>query len=332
MKITVLGDGGWGTTVALLLNKNGHEVSLWGPFADNIEKIKTEHENTAFLPGRRIPEDLNLSSNMSDIIPDSEIVVLASPSQFMRGTLEKLKKYYRKEQLLVNLAKGIENESLFTMHKLAESILDGNISYVALSGPTHAEELAEEVPSAIVAASENHKNAEIVQDVFINEYFRVYTSDDLISVELGGAMKNVLAIAAGIIDGMKLGDNPKAAMITRSIAEMGRLGKALGGRAETFAGLSGIGDLIVTCTSGHSRNRHVGEELGKGRSIDEIVDEMNFVVAEGVKTAKSIHELAEDKGVEIPIMNEVYKVIYENKNPAEAIQDLMTRNPKPEKI
>ncbi len=328
-KCTVLSDGGWGTALALTLLKNGHDVTMWGPFPDYIAEMRERRENFKFLKGAPLPDELNLSGDIAKSVKDSELLVLASPSQYMRGTLEKLQPHYRTGQLLVNVAKGIENETLLRMSGLCEEIL-GKCRYSVLSGPSHAEEVSRQMPTAVVVASSCQESAEFVQNTFMNKFFRVYTTDDVVSVELGGALKNVLAIAAGVVDGMGIGDNPKAALITRGIAEMGRLGAALGGHPKTFSGLSGIGDLIVTCTSQHSRNRHVGEELGKGKKLSEILESMGMVVAEGVKTAKSAYQLANRAECETPIVNEVYSVLYEDKDPRQAVSDLMTRRARSE--
>ena len=331
MKIAVLSDGGWGTSIAFLLCDIGHDVTLWGPFPDYIEEMKESRENTRFLKGHTLPESLTLESSIEKTVEAAEIVVLAAPSQFMRGCLEKFKPFHKQEQhTLVDLAKGIENGTLFRMSEVATDVL-GECNYVALSGPSHAEEVVKKVPTAVVAASHNSELAEKVQDAFMNTYFRVYTTDDVIGVELGGSLKNVFAIAAGVIDGMELGDNPKAALMTRGVAELARLGEALGGRYETFSGLSGIGDLIVTCTSGHSRNRHVGEELGRGIAIDKIIEDMGLVVAEGVKTSLSAFEVAAKTSVETPIIDEIYQVIYKSKDPRVALNDLMTRKARTER-
>ena len=329
-KATVLGDGAWGTALALVLHSNGVEVSLWGPFPENLELIRARRENVKFLPGVAIPEDLKLEADIAKACAGSRILVLASPSQYMRSTLERLKPHFdRDSQILVNIAKGIEVDSLKRMSELCSEII-GDCDYVSLSGPSHAEEVSRRIPTAIVAASKNQERAKEVQTAFMNRSLRVYTSGDVCGVELGGAIKNVLAVAAGIIDGMGLGDNTKAALMTRGVAEMARLGVALGGKSETFSGLSGLGDLIVTCISRHSRNRHVGEELGKGRKIDEIVSSMGMVVAEGVKTAKSLRDLSSRLGVETPIAGAVYSVIYEGKDPSVALDELMTRKAKNE--
>jgi len=330
MKIAVLSDGGWGTALAQHLCGIGHDVTLWGPFPEYIETMRQTRENRKFLPGSQLHPDMKLESDIATAVSGAELLVLASPSQYMRSTLQKLKPLFRAEQhLLVNVAKGIEVGTLKRMSELCVEVL-GPCRYVALSGPSHAEEVVKQAPTAVVAASTDISQAEIVQNVFMADRFRIYTSNDVISVELGGALKNVMAIAAGVIDGMKLGDNAKAAMMTRGIAEMGRLGQELGGNAQTFAGLSGIGDLIVTCTSGHSRNRHVGEELGRGRKIDVITQEMGMVVAEGVKTAESAHELALRHQVDTPIINQIYEVLYHDKDPRQAVGELMNRKARSE--
>ncbi len=325
MNITVLSDGGWGTALALLLVRNGHNVRQWGPFPEYICEIRKSRENSRFLPGARLPDELVLCEEMKDTLHDSEIIVLASPSQYLRGTLAKFAEYHDPDKhVLVNVAKGIEVGSLKRMSELCEEMLGKN-RYCVLSGPSHAEEVALKCPTAIVAASTDVKTAEIVQQAFMNGVFRVYTATDVIGVELGGSLKNVFAIASGILDGMGFGDNAKAALMTRGIAEMARLGVALGGRNETFSGLSGIGDLIVTCISRHSRNRHVGEELGRGRKIGDVLKEMGLVVAEGVKTAESAYSLALKYNVETPIINEVYAGLYLGKDPRQGVKDLMTR-------
>ena len=307
MKTAVLSDGAWGTALALTLLDNGHSVKQWGPFPDYICEMRKSRKNPRFMPGLDLPESLELCDDMQKAVEKAELIVLASPSQYARGTLQQLAPFYNAQsQILVNVAKGIENGSLKRMSELCSEILEPNRQYTVLSGPSHAEEVSRKCPTLVVVASENSLFAEKVQKAFMNDYFRVYTTDDVLGVELGGALKNVFAIAAGIIDGMELGDNTKAALITRGIAEMARFGVALGGRYETFSGLSGIGDMIVTCTSGHSRNRHVGEELGRGKKLDQILEDMGMVVAEGVKTAESAHNLALNTNVETPIINEIY--------------------------
>ncbi len=330
MKITVLSDGAWGTALALVLVDNKHDVTMWGPFPEYIQEMESTRFNSKFLPGVRLDDRLKFESNIAKAVEGSSVILLASPSQYLRGVLKQLKPYFSPEKhLLVNVAKGIEVDTWLRMSEVTREIL-GDCRYVVLSGPSHAEEVSRKVPTLVVCASADISSAEDVRDIFMNDYFRVYTSTDMTGVELGGALKNVMAIAAGIIDGMKLGDNPKAALVTRGIAEMSRLGVALGGSMQTFGGLSGVGDLIVTCCSGHSRNRHVGECLGEGRKIKDIIQSMGMVVAEGVVTAKGAKHLSETAGVETPIINEIYNVIYNDKSPETAIRELMTRSPKQE--
>lgn len=329
MKITVLSDGAWGTALATVLLNNHHDVTMWGPFPDYIEKMAVEKVNSRFLPGVKL-DGLKFQSDMATAVADADFILLVSPTQFMRGVLNKFKPYYLpKKHIIINVAKGIEIDSWLRISQMVEDVL-GESRYAVLSGPSHAEEVSRQVPTAVTVASVTPGTAEVVQSLFMNDYFRVYTSPDVIGVELGGALKNVMAIAAGVIDGMKLGDNPKAAMMTRAIAEMSRLGIALGGQAATFSGLSGIGDLIVTCCSGHSRNRHVGEELGRGKTLEEILKAMGMSVAEGVFTTKGACSLAHSAKVEIPIAEQIYAVLYNNQNPASAIKTLMTRSAKSE--
>lgn len=329
-KITILSDGGWGTALALLLCGNQHEVVQWGPFPDYIEEMKRSRTNPRFLKGVSLPDSLCLESNMAKAVQGSEMILLATPSQYLRDVLKQFKAVFQpKNHLIVNVAKGIEVETLLRMSEVTESIL-GSCRYAVLSGPSHAEEVSRAVPTAVVIASRNPSDAEQAQKLFMNNNFRVYTSDDLIGVELGGALKNIYAIAAGMIDGMALGDNPKAALMTRAVAEMARLGVALGGKPETFSGLSGIGDMIVTCCSGHSRNRHVGEELGRGKLMTDIQKEMGLSVAEGVPTAQSAWALADKHGIETPIIHEVYRILYDGEDPYRAVGELMGRKPKAE--
>ncbi len=325
MKITVLSDGAWGTALATVLLRNGHDVTMWGPFPDYLAEMAQSRINSRFLPGVTLPEKLNFEADMGKAVGGSRIILLATPTQFLRSVLEKFKPFFAPEkQLILNVAKGIEVDTWLRVSEITKSVL-GECCYAVLSGPSHAEEVSRQVPTAVTAASADAGAAEEIQRAFMNDSFRVYTSGDPLGVELGGAIKNVMAIAAGIIDGMNLGDNPKAAMMTRAIAEMSRLGEALGGSPATFSGLSGIGDLIVTCTSGHSRNRHVGEELGRGKTLQEILDAMGMVVAEGVPTARGACALAHKAGVEVPICEQIYAMLYENRDPREAVRSLMTR-------
>jgi len=330
MKISILSDGGWGTALSNVLCDNGHAVTMWGPFPDYLEEMRRTRRNERFLKGVELPAALRLEPELARACADADLVVLAAPSQYMRSLLGRLAAVPRKADLIyLNVAKGIETGSCLRISELVAEIL-GNVRYAILSGPSHAEEVARRMPTAVMTASQDAQAARTVQQAFMNQYLRIYTSDDVIGAELGGSLKNVLALAAGVLDGMGMGDNTKAALMTRGIVEMARLGQALGGRPETFSGLSGIGDLIVTCTSRHSRNRHVGEELGKGRKLADIQREMGLVVAEGVTTASSAHQLARRAGVETPIVDEVYASLYEDKDPRQAVRDLMQRDAKPE--
>lgn len=331
MRIAVLGAGSWGTTLAILLANNSHAVSLWSYSDQYTRTIRTTRENPSFLPGVRIPESVEATSDLQEAVADREMIVAAVPSQYLRDVVSQLKSASLERRIIVNVAKGIENGTLMTMSEMLHDVLPevkgGNIA--TLSGPSHAEEVSQDIPTTVVAASSDVQTAKIVQATFMRPYFRVYASADIRGVELGGSLKNVIAIAAGVIDGAKLGDNTKAALMTRGIAEITRLGVKLGAQERTFSGLSGIGDLMVTCMSRHSRNRHVGVEIGKGRTLPDILAEM-VMVAEGVETTKSAKALAQKVGVEVPIVNEVYKMLFEAKNPHDACYDLMTRDPKGE--
>ena len=330
MKIAVLGDGAWGSALACLLNENGHSVSIWGPFPDYMDEMRKSRANPRFFPEIRFKESLRLVSDIGEAVDGAELLLLALPSQYIRGLLEKIVPFFNPDKhILLNVAKGIENDTLKRVDEIVEEVV-GEANYAVLSGPSHAEEVYRKVPTAVAVASKNISVGEEVQKAFINNYFRVYYTADIIGVELGGALKNVLAIAAGVVDGMKLGDNAKAALLTRGIAEISRFGKTFGGLPETFSGLSGLGDLIVTCYSGYSRNRFVGEKLGKGMKLKEILSELGMVVAEGVKTTKSAYEAAKRNNIETPIINELYAGLYLGKDPREIIRDLMSRDPKPE--
>ncbi len=328
IKIAVLGDGGWGTALGVTAYRNGHKVVVWGAFQDNVDLVNAEHANSRFLPGVSLPDDMLFTTDMEEAVSGAAVVVLASPSQYLRGTVTKLAPVLNREkQIVVDISKGVEAGTLLRMSELCEEVL-GRTRYVVLSGPSHAEEVSRKIPTAVVAASSSTADAKKVQKLFMNSFFRIYTSRDVVGVELGGALKNVFAIAAGIIDGAGMGDNSKAALMTRGIAEMARLGAKLGGQKRTFSGLSGVGDLIVTCMSRHSRNRFVGEELGKGRKLDEIIRSMNMVVAEGVKTCEGAYMLARKSGVETPIINGIYALLYEKRKVQDIVAELMTRKAK----
>jgi glycerol-3-phosphate dehydrogenase (NAD(P)+) len=331
MKISVLGAGGWGTTLSILLHYNGHKISLW-EFDKSYAKLLNKHrENKLFLPGIEIPKEIEITNNLNQATDDKNLIVLAIPAQYLRSIIRKIIYSHIKNSILVNVAKGIETQTLLTMSQmLVDEIKQLNLEQIGtLSGPSHAEEVCRRIPTAVVAASISIDTSKTIQAAFMNSFFRVYSSLDILGVELGGAVKNVIAIGAGIIDGAKFGDNTKAAIMTRGVAEITKLGVALGAKVETFWGLSGMGDLIVTCMSKHSRNRYVGEKIGEGKKLKEILKSMNMI-AEGVDTCKSVKELAEKNHVETPIVNEVYKVLFEDKDAIQATTDLMNRDMKAE--
>ena len=328
MKIAVIGDGGWGTANAMLLCGNGHDVTVWGAFPDYIEEMKRTRRNEKFLKGVELPEALKLTSDREEAVRDAEVVVLAPPSKYFASVMEGFKGLITDRQLVVSLTKGLCEKTDKRMTVIASEILGVN-DVVALAGPTHAEEVSRGIPTAIVAACEDEAKAKRVQELWSGPRFRVYTSKDPAGVEIGGAVKNVIAIAVGCSDGMKFGDNTRAALITRGLAEMKRFVLAYGGSPETLSGLAGIGDLIVTCTSVHSRNHSVGERLGKGERIDEILGSMQMV-AEGVWNSKVVHELAARLGVEMPICDLVYAVCYEGLDARKAAESIMKRSLKSE--
>jgi len=323
LKITVLGSGGWGTALALLLLENGHDVTLWSFDENEAETLRRTRENP-MLKGVPLPETLAITTNF-DTVPGSEIVVMATPSFAVRATARKVAPLLQKETIVVSVSKGIEKDTNMTLTAIIEEEIGRKCAVVALSGPSHAEEVGRGVPTGVVAACEDIESARRVQDVFMCSRFRVYTNTDIVGVELGAALKNVLALCCGISDGMGLGDNTKALLMTRGMTEMARLGVALGGRKETFAGLSGMGDLIVTCTSMHSRNRRCGILIGQGKQVQEAIKEVGATV-EGYYAALSAHQLAKKVGVEMPICDCAYAVLYENRSVESVLQQLMSRH------
>jgi glycerol-3-phosphate dehydrogenase (NAD(P)+) len=331
MRIAVLGAGSWGTTLSILLAENSHQVSLWSYRKEDADRIRATRENPDFLPGILIPPAVRVEDDLNASVEGVEMIVGAVPSQFLRSVLSRLRHIPAGNLTLVNVAKGVENNTLMTMSEMLHDALPHlpASSIATLSGPSHAEEVSRRIPTTVVAASLNLETARLVQKVFMLPYFRVYASNDIRGVEIGGSLKNVIAIAAGIIDGANLGDNTKAAVMTRGIAEIARVGVAMGAHIRTFSGLSGIGDLMVTCMSRHSRNRYVGVEIGKGRRLEDIVGGM-VMVAEGIATTESAYALARRVGVEVPIIAEVYRILFEEKDPLIACHDLMTRDPKGE--
>ncbi len=325
-KITIIGDGGWGTALGLVLQRNGHRVCMWGHDADYIRQVGETGENSRFLPGIPMPPDLCWTADIDEATGDCTTFVVAIPSKFYRPTLERFTGKIPKTAAVITVSKGLLDDR--RLSEWCRELL-GLEQVAALSGPSHAEEVAKGAPTAVTIASPDHDLAEFFQQLFSQNHFRVYTSTDIVGVELGGALKNVIAIAAGISDGLGFGDNTKAALITRGLAELMRLGAAAGGQAETFAGLSGVGDLIVTCGSKLSRNRGFGERIGKGESMEEIEASMSMI-AEGVFNARTARDLARHLGVAVPITEEVHAVLYEGKDPRQSLEDLLSRDPKPE--
>ena len=324
MKIQVVGAGGWGLALARVLAVNGHEVRLWCREEDGPDALRDTRQSPMFLPGVLLPETIDVSR---EIDPNVDMAVLAVPSHAMRAVASTYR--FAPETILVSVAKGIENETLLRMSQVINAVAHG-ARVVSLSGPSHAEEVGRDQPASVVAGSADEEAAKRVQQAFMSETFRVYTSHDIVGVELGGSLKNVIAIAAGVCDGFKLGDNAKAALITRGLAEMSRLGVALGADPLTFAGLSGMGDLIVTCASGLSRNRRVGQKIAEGQTLEQILGS-SPMVAEGVRTTRSAYDLARKMGVDMPITAYMYHVLFEGGDARKAVTQLMTRDAKPER-
>lgn len=327
-KISVIGSGGWGIALAILLHKNGHNLTIWSFDKKEAEELKTTRENKTKLPNILLPEDIKVTDDLKEAVNDKDILILAVPSKAIRSVSKSLKNIIKDNQIIVNVAKGLEEDTLETMTDIIEEELKGKKTQVAvLSGPSHAEEVGKGIPTTCVVSAHNKELTLYLQNIFMNPSFRVYTSSDMLGIEIGGALKNVIALAAGIADGLNYGDNTKAALITRGIKEIASLGVAMGGEQSTFYGLTGLGDLIVTCASMHSRNRRAGILLGQGKTLDETIKEVNMVV-EGVYSAKSALMAAKKYNVEIPIIEQVNAVLFENKNAAEAVNELMIRDKK----
>ncbi|MBD3271600.1 MAG: NAD(P)H-dependent glycerol-3-phosphate dehydrogenase [Elusimicrobia bacterium] len=331
-RITILGAGSWGVTIADLLHKKGHQITLWEISKNQAEQLTLKRQ-LPVLPYIFLADDIAITPHIKEACADAQILIMAVPSMHVRSTLETIKNLpaiKRDNLFMISVTKGIETA---TGQRISQVITDVLPAFqnriVALSGPSHAEEVARRIPTAVVAAGTNIELSVKTQNIFMNKYFRVYTNEDIIGVELGGSLKNIIALSCGIADGLMLGDNTKAALMTRGLAEMIRLGTALDAKQETFAGLSGIGDLVVTCTSQHSRNRLFGEKMGQGKSFTQAMNEM-VMVAEGVPTTKAVYELAKKLKIDMPITTEVYGILYKRKNPRRAIARLMLRKPKPE--
>lgn len=327
-KVSVIGAGGWGCALACVLCDNGHEVTLWSALPEEVLLLDTQRENTAKLPGVFLPESIVVTGDLEAACHEKDLLVFAVPSVFIRSTSRAAAPFVADGQTIVNVSKGIEEATLCLMTDIIKEEIP-QAKAAVLSGPSHAEEVGRRIPTTVVAGADDEASARLVQDLFMNDVFRVYISSDMIGIELGGALKNIIALAAGVVDGLGLGDNTKAALMTRGIAEIARLGTAAGGRMETFAGLSGIGDLIVTCTSRHSRNHNAGELIGRGYTMQEAMEAVNMVV-EGVYSAKAARRMAEKYGVSMPIVTEVNNVLFEGKSAKDAMNDLLTRERKEE--
>ena len=327
-KIGVIGAGSFGTALAMVLAGKGHQVTVWARKAEQIEEMKKTGENSHYLPGVKLPPEIEFTSDLKEACQNKDYILFAVPAQSFRGVLTDAAKYIDTAVPVVNVAKGIEKGSLLRLSQVAEEVIPG-VRYVALSGPSHAEEVARQLPTTVAVASKNHDLAVEIQELFITERFRVYSNEDLAGVELGGALKNIIALGAGISDGLGFGDNAKAAMMTRGITEMTRLGLTMGADMKTFSGLPGIGDLIVTCTSMHSRNRRCGILIGEGVNPEEATRRIGMVV-EGISTAEAAYALANQYGIEMPITESIYKVIHREMDARSAVSYLMGREMKNE--
>lgn len=324
-RVGILGAGSWGIALAVLLHKNGHEITIWSTLPDEVEELQSKREHK-MLPGVKLPEDMHFTLETEKAVSGMDLLVLSVASRYTRQTARSISGYVADRQKIVNVAKGIEDETLMVLSEvIGQEIPQADIA--VLSGPSHAEEVSRFIPTTVVVGAKSRKTAEYIQNLFMNESFRVYTSPDILGMELGGSLKNVVALAAGIADGLGYGDNSKAALITRGIAEISRLGMKMGGHPETFSGLTGIGDLIVTCASMHSRNRRAGILIGQGRSYKEAMEEVQMVV-EGVYSARAAIKLAEKYQVQLPIIEQVNQVLFQGKSPEQAVRDLMLRDKK----
>ncbi len=328
--ITILGDGAWATTLAIVLSKNGHNVFIWSAFPEHLEELNKKRENKKYLPGIKIPENIIFEKDLKTVIEKSSWIIFAIPSKFFRSVAQKIKasKSNLKGKVFINVAKGLEQKTLMRMTEIIKSEL-GKVAVAVLSGPSIAIEVAKGLPVLVVVASKNHEIAKEIQHIFSNNYFRVYTSTDVIGVELGGPLKNIIAVVAGISDGLGFGSNAKAAILSRGLAEIQRLGIKMGAKKKTFSGLAGLGDLSTTCISPESRNRTFGERIAKGEKMAKIIESTDSII-EGATTAEAVYQLSKRYKVEMPITDQVYQVLYKNKSPQTALKELMTRKRKPE--
>lgn len=331
-KVTVVGAGSFGTALSVVLTKAGNDVQLWAREKEIANAINHRHQNPTYIKDLTLPKSITCYTDLEACLHNRDLVLFATPSHAMRQVAEKVKPHLTGDEIIVSVAKGIENDTFMTMSQVLSEVLEGVIiedHIGVLSGPSHAEEVSKFRPTTVVSTAYSKSTAELIQDTFMTPMFRIYLNYDIRGVEIGGSVKNIMAIAAGIVDGAELGDNAKAALITRGLHEMKRLGMKLGASQDTFSGLAGMGDLVVTCTSEHSRNRYVGYQIGKGKKLDEIVNSM-AMIAEGVKTTRSVKEWSDKLHVEMPITNAVYKVLFEDEDPKDILYELMTRDPKEE--
>lgn len=324
--VAMIGAGSWGTALSLVLGDNGHTVRIWGKDAKTISDINTIHQNNRYLPGITLPDNVVADTDLKATLQGVDVIVLAVPTKAMREVIPHLLPFIDEAKTFVHVSKGIEPGTLLRISEIMEEEIPESKkkSIVVLSGPSHAEEVSLRQPTTVTVSSKDMKEAELVQDLFINNNFRVYTNSDLVGVEIGGALKNIIAVCAGIADGLGFGDNAKAALITRGLTEMARLGTKMGANPLTFAGLTGIGDLIVTCTSVHSRNWRAGNMIGKGHALEEVLENMGMVV-EGIRTTKAAHQLSEKYHVSMPITSALYNILFNDENAKDAVYNLMTR-------
>ena len=333
-KVSIIGAGSFGTALSVVLGHGGFSVTLWARENDVVEKINSERKNPDYISDVKLPDSVSATNSLEVALDSAEILLFATPTHALRSVATNVKPFISGQEIIVTVSKGIEKDTFMTPTQILVSVFDGVIledQIGVLSGPSHAEEVSKFKPTTVVAAAYSKRVARIIQETFMTPMFRVYLNQDIIGVEIGAALKNIMAIAAGIADGADMGDNAKAALITRGLHEMKRMGVAMGASQDTFSGLTGLGDLIVTCTSEHSRNRYVGYNIGQGKKLDEIITGMNMV-AEGVKTTDSVNQWAEKNSIEMPITRAVHKVLFENMDPTDALIELMTRNPKEEKM
>jgi len=333
-KVGIIGAGSFGTALAIVLARAGNDVIMWARESEIAYRINNFHDNRDYLPEVTLPDSVEAVTDIADALEERELVLFATPSHAVREVAQRVKPHLQGNELVVNVAKGIENDTFMTMSQVLTEVLKDQIdenNIAVLSGPSHAEEVSKFNPTAIVASSNSKRTARMVQEIFMTPMFRVYLNYDIIGVEVGGSVKNIMALAAGIVDGAELGDNTKAALMTRGLHEMKRLGMHLGASQDTFSGLTGMGDLIVTCTSRHSRNRYVGYEIGTGKSLEEVTSEM-LMIAEGIKTTRSVRGWSRKLGIDMPITDAVYQVLFEEVDPKDALYELMTRVPKEEII